>query len=60
MNIGSIHLHAGEVLPYLALAYALFFVVIFAYVMTLSRRQADVQDDLALLQQAVDEEKNKG
>lgn len=60
MNIGPLHVHAGDVLPYLAVAYALFFLVIFAYVVSLSRRQADVQADLALLRQAVEEEKSNG
>ena len=58
MNHGHIHLlQANDALPYLAASYALFFLVIFAYVMSLSRRQARVQDDLALLRQAIDEEK---
>ena len=57
MNLGHIHLlQANGALPYLVAAYALFFLVIFAYVMSLSRRQARVQDDLALLRQAIDEE----
>ena len=55
MDIGHVHLVSGS-LVYLAAAYALFFVVIFAYVMSLSRRQARVQDDLALLRRAIDEE----
>jgi len=46
-----------DALPYLVLAYTVFFVVIFAYVISLSRRQSRVQDDLALLRRAVDEEK---
>jgi CcmD family protein len=57
MNLGHIHLlQANGALPYLAAAYALFFLAIFAYVMSISRRQARVQDDLALLRQAIDEE----
>jgi CcmD family protein len=46
-----------DALPYLVLAYSVFFVVIFAYVISLSRRQSRVQDDLALLRKAIDEEK---
>ena len=57
MNLGHIHLLPGNALPFLALAYALFLLVIFAYVLSLSRRQARVQDDLALLRQAIDEER---
>lgn len=59
MNIGSLHVHTSEFLPYLALAYALFFLVIFAYVISLSRRQARVQDDITLLRRALDEEQLK-
>jgi len=51
-----VHLSSGS-LVYLAVAYALFFVLIFAYVLSLSRRQERVQDDLVLLRQAVEEEK---
>jgi len=47
-----------DALPYLVLAYSVFFVVIFAYVISLSRRQARVRDDLTLLRQAVDEQLN--
>jgi len=43
-----------DALQYLALAYTIFFVAIFAYVISLSRRQARVRDDLAVLRQAVD------
>jgi len=46
-----------DALPYLVLAYSVFFVVIFAYVISLSRRQSRVQDDLALLRKAINEEK---
>jgi len=46
-----------DALPYLVLAYSVFFVVIFAYVISLSRRQSRVQDDLALLRKAIDEVK---
>jgi len=46
-----------DALQYLALAYTIFFVAIFAYVISLSRRQARVRDDLAVLRCAVDEEK---
>ncbi len=60
MNIGPLHVQsAANALPYLAVAYALFFVVIFAYVISLSRRQSSVQADLALLRQAIEEEKNR-
>ena len=57
MNIGTLHVQTSDFLPYLALAYALFFLVIFAYVISLSRRQASVSADLALLRRALDEEK---
>jgi len=46
-----------DALQYLALAYTIFFVAIFAYVISLSRRQARVRDDLAVLRRAVDEER---
>lgn len=60
MNIGSIHLHTNDVLLYLTLAYTVFFVVIFAYTVSLSRRQSRVRDDLNLLRRALDEEQSKG
>lgn len=60
MNIGTVHLHTNDVLLYLALAYTIFFVVIFAYTISLSRRQARVQSDLTLLRRALDEEQTKG
>lgn len=60
MNIGTVHLHTNDVLLYLALAYTIFFVVIFAYTISLSRRQARVQSDLTLLRHALDEEQTKG
>lgn len=60
MNIGTLHIQSADFLPYLTAAYAVFFVVIFAYVLSLSRRQARVQDDLALLRRALDEETRKG
>lgn len=60
MNIGPVHLHTNDVLLYLSLAYTLFFVVIFAYTVSLSRRQVRVQQDLTLLRSALDEEKAKG
>lgn len=56
MNIGTLHIQGGDALPYLAIAYALFFLVIFAYVISLTRRQARAQEELTLLRQAVDEE----
>lgn len=60
MNIGhTTLLHASDALPYLAIAYAVFFVAIFAYVISLSRRQSSVQADLRLLRQAIEEEKNR-
>lgn len=60
MNIGTVHVHTNDVLLYLALAYTIFFVVIFAYTISLSRRQARVQSDLTLLRHALDEEQTKG
>ena len=57
MNIGSLHIVTSQALPYLALAYAVFFVVIFGYVMSLSRRQSRIQDDLAVLRRALDEQR---
>lgn len=56
MNIGTVHLQTGEVLPYLALAYALFFIVIFTYVISMSRRQRRVQDDLTIIRRALEDE----
>ena len=57
-DFGNVHLD-GNAMAYLAVAYALFFVAIFAYVISLSRRQARAQADLALLRRAVDEEQAK-
>ena len=51
------NVRSTDALQYLALAYTVFFVAIFAYVISLSRRQARVRDDLAVLRRAVDEEK---
>ncbi len=51
------HILDSNALPYLFVAYALFFLVIFAYTVSLSRRQSRVQGELGLLRQAVDEER---
>ncbi len=56
INLGHTHVNSTDALPYLAAAYALFFVVIFAYAVSLSRRQARVQSDIALLRRVLDEE----
>lgn len=56
MNIGTLQIQGGNSLPYLAIAYALFFLVIFAYVISLTRRQARAQEEITLLRRAVDEE----
>ncbi len=47
---------ASGALPYLVIAYGLFFLVIFAYVLFLSRRQSRLHGDIALLRRALDEE----
>jgi CcmD family protein len=51
------NVRSTDALQYLALAYTVFFVAIFAYVISLSRRQTRVRDDLAVLRRVVDEEK---
>ncbi len=57
INAGNnVHVDNNAALPYLAVAYALFFVVIFAYTISLSRRQSRVQQDVALLRRAIEEE----
>jgi len=50
------NVRSTDALQYLALAYIIFFVAIFAYVISLSRRQARVCDDLAVLRRAVDDQ----
>jgi CcmD family protein len=59
MNIGQVHLQTQQFLPYLTVAYCLFFAVIFAYVLSLSRRQSRLDNDMALLRRALDEEKRR-
>lgn len=39
---------------YLALAYAVFFVVLFVYILSLSRRQHRVEKDLVIVRQALE------
>ena len=56
-GFGPVHVQPGDALPYLALAYSVFFVVVFAYIIALSRRQTRVQRDLAVLQQVIDDER---
>jgi CcmD family protein len=56
-GFGPVHVRPGDALPYLALAYSVFFVAVFAYIIALSRRQARVQRDLAVLQQVIDDER---
>ena len=56
-GFGPVHVRPGDALPYLALAYSVFFVVVFVYIIALSRRQARVQRDLAVLQQVIDDER---
>ncbi len=57
INAGNnVHVDNSAALPYLAVAYALFFIVIFAYTISLSRRQSRVQQDVALLRRAIEEE----
>jgi len=53
------NVHSTNAMQYLVIAYTVFFVAIFAYVISLSRRQARVRDDLALVRRAIDEEKTR-
>lgn len=57
LNLGQTKVQdASGALPYLVVAYGLFFLVIFAYVLLISRRQSQLHGDIVLLRRALDEE----
>lgn len=55
----SMVLQPADTTPYLILGYAAMWLVGFIYFLTLLNRQRNVQQDLRLLRQLLEEEKNK-
>ena len=56
MLINSTNIHVTNPLPYLFVGYTIFWLVVFAYVISLSMRQRRADAELKLIQEALAEE----